>query len=370
MLSPARSMPKPRKKRRVAVHSRRRAGRGCMARSPRQRSVGASAQLVPKSSAASGKAASGSQTPRSVAEMAPAPNPVHRTMKVTQATRIARASVGKRARRRRQMQSGDGTSHQSSRPTAASIDRPVMYMTVGITQITNSAHPACPMAKLTRSRRPAADARAARNTSLTAAELARASEGVLRAVAVADSEGEVAALWTTLDSASTPRRRRRQPARPRSSRLGSRAMAAATAKAIAIRRRRSLARASSSSFSAFRSSKKAAEALPLAHRQGIGGSEYTLASHAIESHCPVPAVARHAAVPTRGGAEPRLVLVEPEPQIVCGSSELGREGVLLHRADAGRYAPVVFAEVHAAEERGGALGRHAEAGGITGGAGE
>eukprot|EP00964_Phaeocystis_antarctica_P055213 scaffold32480_cov68-Phaeocystis_antarctica.AAC.5 len=153
-------------------------GGGCMARSLRQRSVGASAQRVPKSSAASGKPKTGRQTPRSVAEMATAPNPVHTTTKVTHATRIARASVGKRARRMRQMPSGNGTSHQSSRPTAASIDRPAKYMTAGVAQITNSAHPACPMAKLTRSRRPTADARAAHNFSLTAAELA-AAEGVL-----------------------------------------------------------------------------------------------------------------------------------------------------------------------------------------------
>eukprot|EP00964_Phaeocystis_antarctica_P019587 scaffold10808_cov75-Phaeocystis_antarctica.AAC.2 len=95
------------------------------------------------------------------------------------------------------------------------------------------------MAKLTRSRRPAADSRAARNTPLTAAELA-APEGVPRAAAVADREGEVAAPWApTLDSASAPRRSRRQPARPRSSRVGSTAMAMAAAKAISVRRLRS-----------------------------------------------------------------------------------------------------------------------------------
>eukprot|EP00964_Phaeocystis_antarctica_P037675 scaffold21531_cov63-Phaeocystis_antarctica.AAC.3 len=95
------------------------------------------------------------------------------------------------------------------------------------------------MAKLTRSRRAAADARAARSCPLTAAELA-APEGVLRAAAVADCEGEVAAPWTpTLGSASAPRRSWRQPTRPRSSRLGSRAMAMAAAKAIAVRRLRS-----------------------------------------------------------------------------------------------------------------------------------
>ena len=111
--------------------------------------------------------------------------------------------------------------------------------------ITDSAHPACPIAKLTRSLRPAADARAARSFSLTAAVLAARAEsrrveshveGVLRAAAVADCEGEgivdksslgaesclrsracvavPALLWTpALGSASAPRRSRRLPIR-------------------------------------------------------------------------------------------------------------------------------------------------------------
>eukprot|EP00964_Phaeocystis_antarctica_P066695 scaffold40359_cov69-Phaeocystis_antarctica.AAC.4 len=41
-----------------------------------------------------------------------APDPVHVTRREAQTTRIARASVGKRARRRRQIPSGAGTSHQ------------------------------------------------------------------------------------------------------------------------------------------------------------------------------------------------------------------------------------------------------------------
>ena len=103
-------------------------------------------------------------------------------------------------------------------------------MAAGVTLITNIAHPVSPIARLTRSRRPASDSRAARNTPLTAAELA-APDGVLRAVADADCEREAAAPWSpTLDSASSPRRSRRQPARPRSSRVGSRAMAMAAAK--------------------------------------------------------------------------------------------------------------------------------------------
>eukprot|EP00964_Phaeocystis_antarctica_P020946 scaffold11593_cov61-Phaeocystis_antarctica.AAC.3 len=134
-------------------------------------------------------------------------------------------------------------------------------MSIGVRPIATSAHPACTMAKLTRSRRPAADARAARSFSLTAAELA-APEGVLRAAAVAGCGGEgivdksslgaesclrsracvaVPALLCTpaLGSASAPRRSRRQPTRPRSSRVGSRAMATAAAKAITVRRLRS-----------------------------------------------------------------------------------------------------------------------------------
>eukprot|EP00964_Phaeocystis_antarctica_P080428 scaffold50224_cov56-Phaeocystis_antarctica.AAC.1 len=239
-----------------------------MARSPRQRSVGVSAAAAVKISAASGKPKASGQSPASVAAMWSAPNPVNPTTRVAHTTRIARASVGKRARRRRQLPGGSGTSHQNRLPTAASIDWPVENMTDGVALITSRAHPACPMAKLTRSRRPVADARAARNTPLTAAELA-APEGVLRAAALADREGEVAAPWTpALDSASAPRRSRRQPVRPRSSRVGSTTMAIAAAKAIAVRCLRShwlYARVASSTFRS--KMVKAAKALPRAHRQ-------------------------------------------------------------------------------------------------------
>eukprot|EP00964_Phaeocystis_antarctica_P093969 scaffold60750_cov75-Phaeocystis_antarctica.AAC.3 len=202
-----------------------------MARPPRQRSVGASAPALANISAASGKPNASGKLPASVELMLSIPIPVSRTRQVAHTTRITRASVGKRARRRRQKPSGIGTSHQKTLPTAASIDRSAKYMNVGVAQITNSAHPACPMAKPTRSRRPAADARAARNTLLTAADLAAPEDR---------REGQVGAPWTpALDSAFAPRRSRRQPARPRSSRVGSRAMTMAVAKAIDVRRMRS-----------------------------------------------------------------------------------------------------------------------------------
>eukprot|EP00964_Phaeocystis_antarctica_P048098 scaffold27847_cov65-Phaeocystis_antarctica.AAC.2 len=111
-------------------------------------------------------------------------------------------------------------------------ERPTKAMTAGVRLITSRAHPVCTIAKLTRSRRPAADSRAACNTPLTVAELA-APEVVLRAAAIADCVREVAAPWTpTLDSAFAPRRSRCRPARSRSSRVGSRAMAMAVVKAI------------------------------------------------------------------------------------------------------------------------------------------
>eukprot|EP00964_Phaeocystis_antarctica_P066694 scaffold40359_cov69-Phaeocystis_antarctica.AAC.3 len=67
-------------------------------------------------------------------------------------------------------------------------------MTETVRLVADSAQPACPIAKLTRSRRPAADARAACNTPLIAAELSlAAAEGVKVASAVADREGEVVA---------------------------------------------------------------------------------------------------------------------------------------------------------------------------------
>eukprot|EP00964_Phaeocystis_antarctica_P013393 scaffold7334_cov64-Phaeocystis_antarctica.AAC.6 len=72
----------------------------------------------------------------------------------------------------------------------------------------------------------------------------------------------------------------------------------------------------------------------------------------------VGSVTRHAAVPTLGRAETRLVLVEPEPQAIRRGELCRHEVVLRRRADAGRCAPALLAQVHAAEQRGGALGRH------------
>eukprot|EP00964_Phaeocystis_antarctica_P061977 scaffold37075_cov78-Phaeocystis_antarctica.AAC.3 len=132
MLNPAASTPKPSQKRRMTVHSRRRAGRGCMARSPRQRSVGASAAAVTKYSAASGNPNASGEPPASVELMLSIPNPVSRTTVMAHTTRIARASVGKRARRRRQKPGGTGTCHQKALPTAASIDWPVTSMITGV----------------------------------------------------------------------------------------------------------------------------------------------------------------------------------------------------------------------------------------------
>eukprot|EP00964_Phaeocystis_antarctica_P046781 scaffold27053_cov72-Phaeocystis_antarctica.AAC.2 len=231
-----------------------------MARSPRQHSVGASAATVAKHSAARRKPIASGRTSASVAAMLSAPNPVSTTTPVAHNTRIARASVGKRARRRRQRPGAYSTSHQE----------PVKLITAGVRPIANSAHPACPIIKLTCSRRPAASSRAAYNSLLTAANLSLAA---LRAAALADGENEVAladgaAPWTpALDSASAPRRSRRQPPRPRSSRVGSRAMAMAAAKAINVRRLRSRWLYASVASSASKSSEKASEALPRAHRQ-------------------------------------------------------------------------------------------------------
>eukprot|EP00964_Phaeocystis_antarctica_P061978 scaffold37075_cov78-Phaeocystis_antarctica.AAC.4 len=218
------------------------------------------------------------------------------------------------------------------------------------------------MAKLTRSRRPAADSRAARNTPLTAVELA-APEGVLRAAAVADREGEAAALRPpALGSASAPRRSRRQPARPRSSRVGSRAMAMAVTKAI-------------DAGELGQPPRKRVEAHTAVARQstpvpspGVNPRTVLLVALIVVRLALVPvgkagSVTRHAAAPTLGGAEPRLVLVEAEPQVIRQSELCRHEVILLRRADAGRCAPVLPAQIHAAEERGGALGRHEEAGG-------
>eukprot|EP00964_Phaeocystis_antarctica_P017327 scaffold9564_cov85-Phaeocystis_antarctica.AAC.3 len=298
-------------------------------------------------------------------------------MAVAHTTRIARASVEKRARRRRQMPGGYMTSHHRL--------------------TTDSAHPACTMTKLTRSRRAAADARAARNTPWTAAflvefrESSHKPEGVLRAQLRrdVDREGEGAAPWTpTLGFAFAPRRSRRQLARPRSSRVGSRAMAMAAAKAIDVRRQSSRWLKARVAFSASRSSSNAGElgqpprkrveahtavACQITPLPGpeVNPRAVLLVALIVVRLALVPvgkagSVTRHAAAPILGGAEPSLVLVEPEPQAIQRGELCRHEVILLHRADAGWCAPVLLAQVHAAEERGGALGRHEEAGGAGG----
>eukprot|EP00964_Phaeocystis_antarctica_P029251 scaffold16490_cov73-Phaeocystis_antarctica.AAC.3 len=336
-----------------------------MARSPRQRSVGTIAPAVTKYSAASGKPIVSETSPASVALMLSIPmsipNPVNTTTAVAHTKRMARASVGKRARKRRQLPNGNGASHQKELPTAALIDWPVKDMTAGLRLITKSAHPACPIAKLTRSRRPAADARAARNTPLTAAELA-APEGVLIAAAVADSEGEVAAPRPpALDSASAPRRSQRQPARPRSSRrrisqfatLGTAGCSHWLPPVPPDRRQTRPRRCHGSTGKGKRLER-------LSTRCGRTSDQTTariVIRLALGPIGKAGSITRHAAVPTLGRAEPRLVLAIP-----C--SELyHHEGILRRRADAGRRAAVLLAQVHAAEQRGGALGRHEEAGG-------
>eukprot|EP00964_Phaeocystis_antarctica_P034894 scaffold19889_cov76-Phaeocystis_antarctica.AAC.2 len=210
-------------------------------------------------------------------------------------------------------------------------------MTAGITLTTDSAHPACPVAKLTRSRRAAAASRAARNTPLTAAELAAAPEGMLIA-AVADRDtGEAAAPWPlTLGSASAPRRSRHQPARPRSSRVGSRVMATAAAKAIEClqivsKGGRGVA-AGAQAGELGQPRRERVEAHTAVARQstpppgpGVNPRAGLLVAGVVVRLALVPvakarSVTRHAAVPTLGWAEPRLVLVEPEPQAIRSTS--------------------------------------------------
>eukprot|EP00964_Phaeocystis_antarctica_P045094 scaffold25938_cov66-Phaeocystis_antarctica.AAC.2 len=91
----------------MTVHIRRRAGRASIAPC----TVGVSAAAAAKSSVAAEKPYTPGTSPASVEAMLSIPNPVITTMKAVHTTRIARASVGKRARRRRQMPSWNGTSH-------------------------------------------------------------------------------------------------------------------------------------------------------------------------------------------------------------------------------------------------------------------
>eukprot|EP00964_Phaeocystis_antarctica_P020462 scaffold11314_cov58-Phaeocystis_antarctica.AAC.2 len=176
------------------------------------------------------------------------------------------------------------------------------------------------MTKLTRSRRAAADARAACNTPLTAAKLA-APEKDRR------EEGEVGASWTlTLDSAFAPRRSLRQPARPRSSRVGSKAMAMAVAKAIDClqvvgKRDRGVA-AGAQAPGELKVNVNAAVTLKITPLPAsvekrtvllVAGEVVRLALTPVAK---AGSVTRHATVPTLGRAEPRLVVVEPEPQAI------------------------------------------------------
>eukprot|EP00964_Phaeocystis_antarctica_P157369 scaffold127530_cov88-Phaeocystis_antarctica.AAC.2 len=185
------------------------------------------------------------------------------------------------------------------------------------------------MTKLTRSRRPAADARAACNTPLTAVDLARAPED--------RRENEVTAPWAPkLDSASAPRRSRRQLARPRSSRVGSRAMAMAVVKAIDClqvvgKRGRGVA-AGAQAKELGQPPRKRVEAHAAVARQimplpgpGVNPRAVLLVALIVVRLALVPvaiagSVTRHAAARTLGRAEPRheprLVLVEPEPQAI------------------------------------------------------
>eukprot|EP00964_Phaeocystis_antarctica_P027015 scaffold15210_cov81-Phaeocystis_antarctica.AAC.4 len=240
-------------------------------------------------------------------------------------------------------------------------------MTAGVTLTTDSAHPACLIAKLTRSHRAVAASRATCNTPMTAAELA-APEGVLIviAAAVADREGEVGAPRPpTLGSASAPWRSRHRPARPRSSRVGSRAMAMPAAKAIdclqivSKRGRGVAAGAQAGELGQPRRERVEAHTAVASQSMPLPGTDVypravLLVAGVVDRLALVPVgkartVTRHAAAPTLGGAKPRLVLVEPEPQAIRS-----------------RCAPVLLAQVHAAEERGGALGRHEEAAGAGG----
>eukprot|EP00964_Phaeocystis_antarctica_P015241 scaffold8422_cov82-Phaeocystis_antarctica.AAC.2 len=213
------------------------------------------------------------------------------------------------------------------------------------------------MAKLTRSRRPAADSRAARNTPLTAAKLAApdvvrmrtaavaaregkvntpltaaklaAPDGVrMRATAFADREGEVAAPWApTLGPASAPRRSRRQPARPRSSYRRSPpeeplVISSCRLQCLQIVGKRGRGVAAGAQAREFKVNapdhrQVAPQTNPLPG-PGVEKRAALLVAVIVVRLALVPvgkagSITRHAAAPTLGRAEPRLVLVEPEP---------------------------------------------------------
>ena len=185
MATPAQSRPKPRKNRRIAVHSRRSAGRDCMARKPRNQSVGTSAPASAKVNTAPTVSIGLGLCFRSALALLSKANPVPRTTTVMHTMRMAVASVGKRARRSRQMPSGNS---EKNDPGWTSIGWPVCNIKEGVTAITKRAHPVWTIAKLTRSLRPAADLRAALSLFLTPAALVALGR-LSRASPVVDCEG-------------------------------------------------------------------------------------------------------------------------------------------------------------------------------------
>eukprot|EP00964_Phaeocystis_antarctica_P157763 scaffold128093_cov63-Phaeocystis_antarctica.AAC.3 len=218
-------------------------------------------------------------------------------------------------------------------------------MIKGVIPIAASANPACPIAKLTRSLRPAADSRAARNALLTAAWLA--APELIELISdgpQAGREDKVPPWPPTLDAASELRRSRRQPARPSSSKVGSRAMAKAAAKPIVIvsKRCRGVA-AGAQAGELGQPRRKRVEAHTAVARQrtplpgpGVKPRAVMLVAGIFIRLALVPvakagSVTRHAAAPTLGGAEPRLVLVEPKPQAIRRSELCRHEVIFLLR---------------------------------------
>eukprot|EP00964_Phaeocystis_antarctica_P035540 scaffold20295_cov58-Phaeocystis_antarctica.AAC.4 len=208
---------------------------------------------------------------------------------------MARASVGRRARRSTQKPGGYMRNQYPVGPTIASILRPpapVINMIMGVAPNTQSAHPSCSIAPLTCSRRCAAERPAARSVLFVALPVAPLpawrAEGRRWARGRCAAEGRGAP--SPSPAAAPPLRSRTRARRPRRRSAGSRAMRVAIGYTTATLALSSSKAASTAASSASRSSGKAAEALAgPAHRQRKPGSVIqprSMEAQDLENHVP------------------------------------------------------------------------------------
>ena len=135
-------MPRPTAKRRATSHSRLSAGRGCMARGPRQCSVGKSALPAAKVNMAEAIVFATSSRPASITIVVFALKPKTRRVEVAHTIRMGRTSIGKSASSRRLKPGTAMINHQVLEPIAACVAWR-KSTTKGVSPTTTSVHPTC-----------------------------------------------------------------------------------------------------------------------------------------------------------------------------------------------------------------------------------